>query len=291
MESNDRAIEYFQRALQEDPNMALAWAGLASALAYKTGFDDADFTAGYEEARSSALRALEINPDLPEAYIALAEIQAAYDWDWEAAEASLNRAFELRPGDTKIRRELALLKALRGKVDEAFAEYQRVVELDPLDIAAQRSLANALSARGRFDEALQIFNHIVETEPNRPVTYWSLGSMWLQQGDYQQALDAFAREPYRFLGLTGEAIAHHHLQQRKQAAASLQTLISTMGESAAYQIAAVYAQWGDADNAMSWLERAFVIRDPGLQYVGIGFLFDPIKDNPSFQAFLQKMNF
>ena len=208
LESNDRAIEYFQRALQEDPNMALAWAGLASSLAYKTGFEDTDFTAGYEAARSSAIRALEINPDLPEGHIALAEIQAAYDWDWEGAEASLNRAFELRPGDTKIRRELALLKALRGKLDEAFAEYQRVVELDPLDVQAQRSLANALAARGRFDEALRIFNHLLETDPDRPVTYWSLGSMWLQQGDYQQALDAFSREPFRFLALTGEAIAH-----------------------------------------------------------------------------------
>lgn len=291
MESNERAIAYFQRALQEDPDMALAWAGLSSSLAYKTGYDDADFSAGYEEARASAIRALEIDPNLPEGHVALAEVQQANDWDWEAAEASLNRALALRPGDTGIRRELAVLMAVRGKVDEAFAEYQRVVEQDPLDLNAQRSLANALSKRGRYDEALKIYDHMQAIDPARPILHWSWGVLWLRQGDYQQALSEFSLEPYKFLGLTGEAIAHHHLQQQDQAVTSLQTLISTMGESASYQIAAVYAQWGDADNAMSWLERGYVIRDPGLQYLGQEFLFKPIEEDPRFKAFLDKMNF
>jgi len=51
----------------------------------------------------------------------------------------------------------------------------------------------------------------------------------------------------------------------------------------------LYAQWGDADNAMSWLERGYIIRDPGLQYIGAEALFDPIRDDPRFQAFLRKM--
>ena len=112
----------------------------------------------------------------------------------------------------------------------------------------------------------------------------------LRQGDYQQALIAFSAEPLKFLQLTGEAIAHHHLQQQDQAVASLQTLISTMGESSSYQIAAVYAQWGDADNAMSWLERGYNIRDPGLQFLGNDEMFDPIQEDPRFQTFLLKMN-
>ena len=72
---------------------------------------------------------------------------------------------------------------------------------------------------------------------------------------------------------------------------TLQTLIRTMGESSSYQIAEVYAQWGDADNAMSWIERGYNIRDPGLQYVNLDSLFDLIREDPRFQAFLQKMNF
>jgi TolB-like protein/Tfp pilus assembly protein PilF len=291
MESNQRAVTYFRRALEEDPSLALAWAGLAMSLDYITGFSDGDFTAGYEEARSSALRALEIDPDLPEAHLALAGVQQSLDWDWKAAEASLNRALALRPGDTEIRRERATLKAMLGKREEAFSEYKLVADQDPLDLNAQMTLAGAYRGRGQYDEAIKIYDKIEEKDPSRPVLYWQRGILYFKQGNYQSALDAFSKERFGFLKFTGQAISHHHLQQKDEAVTALQTLISTTGESSSYQIAVVYAQWGDADNAMSWLERGYNIRDPGLQYINRAFLFDPISEDPRFQAFLQRMNF
>ena len=259
--------------------------------AYITGFSDNDFAKGYEEARRSALRALELDPELPEAHVALSNIQLAYDWDWAAGEASLRKALALRPGDTTILAELAVLKAIRGRRDEAFADIQRVVELDPLNWLAQRRLANALAARGRFDEAQGILDRLEESDPSRSALYWGRGSLRLRQGEYELALKEFAWERFEFLQLTGEAIAFHHLGRREDAVAALQALISTMGESTSFQIAAVYAQWGDADNAMSWLERAYIIRDPGLQFLNGNFLFNPIEEDPRFKAFLEKMNF
>ena len=291
MKSNERAVTYFRRALEEDPNLALAWAGLAMSLDYITGYADGDFTAGFEEARASALRALEIDPDLPEGHLALAGIQQSHDWDWKAAETSLNRALALRPGDTKIRQELALLKAIRGKSEEAFSEYQLVAEQDPLDLRAQMTLANAYGKRGRFDEASKILDDVQQNDPSRSVLYWHRGVLYLRQGRYQTALDEFSKEQFEFLKLTGQAISYHHLQQKDEAVATLQSLISTMGESSSYQIAQVYAQWDDADNAMSWIERGYNIRDPGLQYINLDTLFNPISEDPRFKAFLQKMNF
>jgi TolB-like protein/Flp pilus assembly protein TadD len=291
MEGNKRAIAYFRRALDENPDLALAWAGLARSLDYVTGFDDGDFAAGFEEARASALRALEIDPDLPEGHLALAGIQQSHDWDWEAAEASLDRALMLRPGDTEIRRKLALLMAMRGKREEAFVEYQLVVEQDPLDLQAQMSLANALTARGRFEEAQKTLDHVQEMDATRPVLNWQRGRLYFLQGKFPQALNAFSQEQFEFLRLTGQAITYHHLQQKDESVATLQTLISTMGESSSYQIAQVYAQWGDTDNAMSWLERGYNIRDPGLQFLGLDPLFKPMEQDSRFQAFLQKMNF
>jgi len=291
MESNERAIGYFRRALDEDPNLALAWAGLAVSVNYVTGFGDRDFTAGFEEARASALRALEIDPDLPEGLLALANIQIAYDWDWAAAETSLTRALELRPGDTEIRGQMALLKAIRGKRDESFNEYQLVVEQDPLDLQAQMKLATALGNRGRFDEAFAKLDHVQEVDPTLPALHWSKAKLYFKQGNYQQALDECQAERFEFWKFTGQAISYHHLGQRDQAEKSLQSLIGTSGESASYQIAEVYAQWGDADNAMVWLERAYKIRDPGLQYLGLDDLFDPIREDSRFRAFLDRMNF
>jgi len=291
MKSNERAISYYRRALEQDPNLALAWAGLAMSLDYMTGFGDGDFTAGFEEARASALRALEINPNLPEGHLALAGIQQSLDWDWQAAEVSLNRALALRPGDTEIRRQLAQLKNMRGKREEAFSEYQLVAKQDPLDLRAQLTLASAYSRRGQYDEAMEILDDVIEKDPSRPSLHLLRGLAYLREGYYQLALDEFSKESFEFFKLTGQAIAYHHLQQKDEAVAALQSLISTMGESSSYQIAEVYAQWGDADNAMSWIERGYIIRDPGLQFINTDDLFDPIREDPRFQAFLRKMNF
>ena len=289
MQGHEQALVYYRQALEQDPNLALAWAGQSMSQSFITGYLD-DFAEGFEEARSSALRALELDSDLPEGYVALAEIQQAYDWDWAAAEASLRQALALRPGDAAIRLELALLKSIGGRRDEGFADVQQVVERDPLNWRAQRTLAGYLANRGRFDEALQIFDRLEQVDAGRTALYWARGSLWLQQREYELALQEFAKEPFDFLRLNGEAVAYHHLGQREEAQQALQSLISEAGDAASFQIANVYAQWGDADNAMSWLERGYVIRDPGLQYVGLTFLFDPIREDPRFKAFIAKMN-
>jgi TolB-like protein/thioredoxin-like negative regulator of GroEL len=290
MAGHQRASDYFRRALQQEPNLAQAWAALSISQNFIAGFADEDFTVGFEEARSSAKRALEIDPNLPEAHLALASIQKSHDWDWAAAEDSLDRALALRPGDTRARRLRAELMAIVGKRDEAFGEYQQVVGQDPLDFAAQRSLARAFMTRGQYDEAQRILDHLRDIDPDRPGLYATRARLWFDRGDYQGALEEFSREPFEFFKLTGQAIMLHHLQQPEQAKLKLQQLISTMGESSSYQIAEVYAQWGDADNAMTWLERGYNIRDPGLQYIATDRFFNPIKDDPRFQAFLRKMN-
>jgi serine/threonine-protein kinase len=289
LQGHEQALTYFERALQLDPNLALAWAGQAASQSIITGFADTDFAAGFEEARSSALRALELNPDLPEAHVALADVQSSYDWDWATAEASLRRALDLRPGDTAIRLSLARLKGSLGMSDEAFVAVQQVVEQDPLNWGAQRSLAGSLAIRGRFDEAMRILDQLEVTDANRTALYWNRGYVWMMQGEYERALEEYAKEPFEFLRLTGEAIAYHHLGNREEAITALQNLISSAGESASFQIAAVYAQWGETDNAMSWLERGYIIRDPGLQFLRVHYVFDPIRDDPRFQALLRKM--
>jgi len=172
-----------------------------------------------------------------------------------------------------------------------FSEYKLVAEQDPLDLRAQMALANAYMVRGQYDEAARIFDAVREKDPSRPALYWRRGRLELLRGDYQSALDEFSRESFDFLKLTGQAVSYYHLQQQNEAVAALQTLISSMGESSSYQIAQVYAQWGDADNAMSWIERGYNIRDPGIQFISLDSFFDPIRDDPRFQAFLQRMNF
>ena len=223
--------------------------------------------------------------------MALAGIQLSYHWDWAGGEASLNRALDLRPGDAKVRRQLVQLLNQRGKFDEALAEMRQVVQQDPLDLTSQLSLAGNLRRAGQFEQAQSIYDHVLSVDPQRPVVYYQRGMLQLLQGNNQLALQEFEQEKFVFLKFTGLAIAHHRAGQQDQSRAALQDLISAAGESASYQIAEVYAQWGDADNAISWLERGYSIRDPGLQYLVNDRLFEPIEADPRFQALMRKMNF
>tara|TARA_R110002049_G_scaffold65710_4_gene172270 strand:- start:3773 stop:5173 length:1401 start_codon:yes stop_codon:yes gene_type:complete len=157
IEGHRQAAMHYQRALELDPTLALAWAGQAASRSFITGFSDTDFKAGFEEARASALRSLALDPDLPEAHMALAEIQSALDWDWAAAEASLQHALSLRPGDANIRLQLANIKWMLGDVDEAIADTRQVVEQDPLNLDAQVRMAHGLAYEGRQAEARLLF--------------------------------------------------------------------------------------------------------------------------------------
>ncbi len=283
------AIDHYQRAIGLDPAMALAWAGLASATAWHTGYSS-DFTVGYEKARAAANRALELDDSLPEAYLALAAVQTGSDWDWSGAEASLDRALTLRPGDAKILQELARLESILGRQEEALRYMQRAAILDPLDWGIQTGLASAYAWTGNFDQALEILRRVQEMDPGRSGTHYRFGRHFLRDGKFGEALEEFKLEKFDFLSLSGQAMALDKLGKTAESQTQLNLLITTIGESASYQIAQVYAQRGDANSAMTWLERGFAIRDPGLVYLKSDRTFDRLRDDPRFQQLLEKMH-
>ena len=283
------AIDHYRRAIDLDPAMSLAWAGLASATAWHTGYSS-DFAQGYEKARAAANKALELDDTLPEAHLALADVQMSHDWDWSGAQASLQRALSLRPGDANILQKLARLEGILGKKDESLSHMQQAAILDPLDWGVQTGLAIAYSGTGQFDQSLEILRRVREMEPGRSGTHYRFGRHFLRTGKFSEALEEFKQEAFDFLSVSGQALALDKLGRTAESQTQLNLLITAIGESASYQIAQVYAQRGDANSAMTWLERGFVIRDPGLVYLKSDSTFDPLRDDPRFQALLEKMH-
>jgi TolB-like protein/Flp pilus assembly protein TadD len=283
------AIAHYQSAIDLDPAMAPAWAGLASATAWHTSYSS-DFAAGYERARYAALKALALDDALPEGYLALAQVQSSYDWDWRGAEASLNHALTLRPGDANILHQLANLEGPLGRREAALRHMQQAAILDPLDWGIQSGLAAAYDGTGQFEQGMEILRRTLAMDPDRAGTHYRIGRHLLREGKYVEALNEFGLEKFDFLALNGQAIALDKLGRTAESQSMLDALITTVGESASYQIAQVYAQRGDPDSAMAWLERGFVIRDPGLVYLKIDPMLDPLRGDPRFKQLMVKMN-
>jgi len=286
----DKAIEQFELALEKDPDMALAWAGLSRAISVKTGFGTG-FAEGFARARTSAEKAIALDPNLADAHLALAEVQLGHDWDWDSAEASLRRAFELRPGDPDIVVKLATLSRIQGDQATALEDIERALAQDPLNPALARTQIAALSRLGRFDEALAKAAFMANAMPESGGIQYSIASVPLREGNLEEALAAIKKENFEFLRLQHEAIIYHEMGEHETAQLKLQQLIDIYGDDASAQQAQVYAAFGDVDETFAALERGFAVRDPGIAYIkGSRRLTELLQGDPRYDDLLRRMN-
>ena len=287
-ESWEKAVEQFQLALKSDPNMALAWAGLADVYADQTGFGS-EFETGFEQARAAALKAIQLDPNLPEGYLALARVQVSYDWDWDGAEASLRRAQSLRPGDPEILADMSLLERIRGDFTDTLNDIELALARDPLNPRLKRSRMRALALVGRYEEALAEAQIFARSDPDRGGINYTLGVYYDRLGQLDEALAAAEKEVFPFLRLELEAVLYHRLGDTETAQQKLQELTDTFGDDVSWQVATVYAAWGDADNMFAALNRGFEVRDPGLVYIHSNWRFDAFHDDPRYDDLLKRM--
>ncbi len=286
----DKAIEQFQLAVEKDPDMALAWAGLSRAHSLRTGFGT-EFAEGFEKARLMAQRALELDPNLADAHIALAEVQVSYDWDWDGAEASLQRAYALRPGDPDIVVELAHLKSVKGDNLSAFADIEEALSRDPLNFGLKRTRTGMLARLGRWDEALAEATLLANTSPESGGVNYALGSVHFRRGELEQALAAAEKEVFGFLRLELEAILYHELGEYETAQQKMQELVDDFGDDASWQAARVYAHWGDKEATIAALERGFAVRDPGIIYIKRSTaIAELLQGDPRLDDLLERLN-
>ncbi len=289
-ENWDKAIEQFRLAVEIDPDMALAWAGLSRAYSAKTGFGT-EFAEGFALARSAAERAIELDPNLADAHIALSEVQLSYDWDWNGTETSLRRAFTLRPGDPDIVAKLARLKSVRGDSLSAFEEIEQAVSQDPLNQSLARTHIGMLGRMGRLDEALAKAEFLASAAPDSGGVHYSLGRVHFLRGNLELALTAVEKDSFGFLRLELEAIIYQQLGEFETAQQKLQELIENYGDDASWQVASVYSAWGDKDETIAALERGFAVRDPGLIYILANQrMTELLAGDPRYDDLLRRMN-
>jgi adenylate cyclase len=284
-------IGYLRQALELDPNYALAWAGLAGAYSNQAGFGWAPVAETFELARSAALHALELEPELAEAHSELAYVRMTHDCNWRGAEASYRRALHLGSGNRSIVANASLLADNLGRKDDAVALARRAVELDPLSFVAQGNLALRCLNAGLLDEAQAATNHAQQLNPSGPMLNWLLGTIRLERGEPAPALADFAREGVEPLRVQGLVLAHHALGSSADADRELNRLIELGANDSAFQIAQAFAYRGDADAAFEWLERAREQHDSGVSQLQSLPLLRNLYRDARWRPFLATLGF
>ena len=282
-------LAYFNQAVEEDPNYAQAYSGLADTYALLGDWQYAVMTPmqANPKAKAAALKAVELDSSLGEAHNSLAFLLDGFDWDLDAGGKEFQRAIELNPGYATAHHWYAWHLGLLGRYDEAIAEMRKAESLDPLSLIINADLAELLVIAHSYDESMRQSRKTIEMDPNFAMAHNQLGQAYLQQHMYEQAIGELEKAVQLSAG-SPTCIANlaraYALSGRKSEAGKLLNDLkssSSANNSHASEVAAIYASLGDKDEALKWLEKGYAERfNPG---VLIRPGFDPLRSDPRFQ--------
>ena len=289
------ALAYFNQAVEEDPNYAQAYSGLADTYALLGDWQYAVMTPmqAYPKAKAAAIRAVELDSALGEAHNSLAFVLEGFDWDLDSGGKEFRRAIELNPGYATAHHWYAWHLGLLGRYDEALAELRKAESVDPLSLIIKADLAELLVLAHSYDESIRQSRKTIEMDPNFAMAHNQLGQAYLQQHMYKEATVELQKAVQLSAGsptcIANLARAYALSGQRNAAVKLLSDLktSSTPGYSHASEIAVIYVSLGDTDEAMNWLEKGYAERfNPG---VLIRPGFDPLRSDPRFQSLVHRV--
>jgi tetratricopeptide (TPR) repeat protein len=266
-----KSLEYFEKALEKDPEMAPAYAKIADYYHFSSHIG---LFAPHEilpKWKAAAQRALEIDEGLADAHLAMAHIYFYYERDWAKAEREFERAIELNPNSTHAHKHYGLFLASRERFDQAVAEGEKALELDPLSIPANLVAGFVYLFVDRLDDTLRLVRQMTELDSNAPQGYWLGGSLLMANGGYEEAVEALQKS--LSLGDNQMALAKlgcaYGLAGRRDEALKILDQLFEMRErqyASPVNIARVYAGLGLKDNAFEWMEKAVEEGDAELVY-------------------------
>jgi len=289
------AAAYFNEAVDEDPNYAQAYSGLADtyALLGDWQYEAMSPKEALPKAKTAAIKALELNNTLGEAHNSLAFCLDAFDWDFASAEKEFRRAIELNPSYATAHHWYAWHLSLLGRNSEAVSEMKKAKDLDPLSLIISADLAELLLIAHSYDESIQQSRRTIEMDANFALAHNQLAQAYLQKrmfgeavAELQKAIKLSGGSPTFTANL---ARAYAAMGRRNEAIELLDDLRkhSSPRYSDASEIAAVYVALGDSDRAMTWLEKGFEERFNPSVLLRPGF--DPLRADPRFQNLLRRI--
>jgi len=294
-EGHRKSIEYFNQAIERDPNFALAFVGLADAYASLPFDSDAPPREAYPKVKAAATRALEIDAKLAEAFSSLAAVKFNYDWDFPGAEEELKRAIVLNPNDAIVHQRYGRYLSLMGRHQEAIAEAKRARELDPLSLLINALVGDSLFYAHQYDQAIEELRKPLEIEPNFWIAHLYLGKAYEQKRMYPESI-AELQKARDFSGDISEPISmmgyvYAVSGRRSEAQHALNELKERSGQRYVppYNIALVYVGLGEREQAFQWLDKAYEDRNQFMTRLKTEPKFDSLRSDPRFAELMRRV--
>jgi tetratricopeptide (TPR) repeat protein len=288
-----KSLEYFNKALEADPDYALAYSGIAATYISYAWHGLAPRKDVLPQAKAAALKALELDNTLGEAHAELAFARLIYDWDWTESEREFKRAIELSPSYAYAHWGYAWLLTYIGRHEEAIREAKRAHELDPLDVELWALYGRIYYYARAYEKAIKVYRNILEIYPDHLYTRTLLALALVHNGNYQEAVNECqkleSRQVVRYemgyvYGIVGETekaieILDHFLDRSEKGFIHNATIFF------------IYAALNNKDEAFRWLERTYDEREAYIGLLKVEPMFDNLRSDPRFQDLIDRMNF
>jgi len=296
-EGFDKGIDYFQQAIEKDPNYALAHAGLADSYTFLAFYRFLPPHEAFPRANVAAMRALEADELLPEAHTSQAEVRFLYDWDWNGAERAFVRALELNPNDPTALHLYSEYLVSQLHLTEAIKNVSQAQQLEPLSPTINTGVGWTLYFGRDFESAIEQLLKTRELDPEYVFVHWFLGLAYLGAEMIEDAIETYRRG----LELTGEhsamaaylAYASARAGKKKDARRLLRVLKKRSSEMyvPSDYFAVVHMGLEEFDETFAWLGRACRERALHLAFLNADPLFDDIRTDARFTEILQSVGF
>jgi eukaryotic-like serine/threonine-protein kinase len=301
----NRGIEYFQKAIELDPNYAPAYAGIATSYTNLANYNFALLAPkdAWPKAKAAATRAIEIDDTLAAGHAALALVEYQWEWDWPTAEKEFQRALTIDPGSpstyepspASTNHWYSHFLMTMKRTQESFRTGRQALALDPIDLANNAHQGWYYLWTREYDRAIDPLKKAIELDPTFPVPQWYLGLAFEQTRSYDEAI-AQLQNCVRItngwpsmMALLGHAYAVAGRRAEAQTTLDQLSALSSQRYVPSYSVAAIYAALGQTDQAFTWLERAYDEHDSWMDYLGLDPRLDGLRSDARFADLLRRM--
>jgi TolB-like protein/Flp pilus assembly protein TadD len=285
------AIDAYTEAIRADSEYALAYAGRSLAFAdfARALVSGPDVGQYLSQAQTDARKAIALAPELADGHLALANFSVG-SLDLAGALQEYQRALALAPGDARVLNEFGAFAVLIGRTEAGLAAAHRLLVLDPLNSMNHFGLGTSLTFARRYGDAIRAFSDAKALGlDDVSINMW-LGIAYYLSGDFENARATCVRAG-EVNGPWCLSMVYEKLGRHGEAEAMLAKIRALAGDQFAEGYADVYAQWGDTAHALDWLETAMRNRDPYLAYTKVNPFFDPLRNEPRYQAIERALKF
>jgi TolB-like protein/Tfp pilus assembly protein PilF len=290
----EEALRHFQAAVERDPKFALGYTGLAATYDQQGVYGLLTPRETVRRIRSAVMKALDLDPELGEAHVSLADMHW-WQWEWPEVERELRHALELNPSYATGHAWFAYLHCVLGREAESLVEIGRAMELDPLSSPVRADAAQIYFFSRRFEEAIEHALAAIRIDPDLAGPHAVLSLIYAQQGQHREAIEAGRTAVHLSGGADYETGWLAYSLARAGATDEAKLLVADLEQRSQRRyveptyIANAYAGLGNRDEIFFWLERAYREGSLWLTWINSSPIYDEVRDDPRFQAILERM--